>query len=73
MYPVFMKSRTLFENLLKNYKAEDALSVSFAKSMKRKIVYFVVRWSHIVRCLGEDEEEIDEFLQVRELLVKYAA
>ena len=67
MYPVFMKTRNLFEHLLKKYKAEDAVNVSYDKSMKRKIVYFVVRWSHIVRYLREDEEEVEEFLQVRKL------
>ena len=68
MHSVFMKTVEMFEHLLKNYRAEDALSASF--EMKRKIIYFVVRWSHIVGDLREEDEGAYQFLQVRMFFVE---
>ena len=59
-----MKSEVLFDILLKNYRSEDAIGIPFQKSMKRKVVYFVVRWSHIITYLRDGDREAEEFLQV---------
>ena len=64
MYSTFMKGEDLFKILLNRYRSEDSGSVPFDRSNKRKIVYFVVRWSHIITYLRSEDEAAEGFLQV---------
>ena len=63
MYSTFMKSDALFEILLSRYRAEESSTTPFDRSVKRKIVYFVIRWSHIVTYL-KDDDATDGLLKV---------
>lgn len=67
MHLVFMSTKSLLDLLLKIYRSEDPLSSSFEKSMKRKVVYFVVRWSRIMTYEQPDSQAVEEFLRVRKL------
>ena len=68
-FATFMKSDSLFRELLDRYQSEDPLGIPFERSMKRKIVYFIVRWSYIMTYLREDDIAADIFLKVTYELV----
>ncbi|CAK8694920.1 unnamed protein product [Clavelina lepadiformis] len=61
MHVVFMQSDRLCELLLKHYNSEDT-DVDFERSIKRKVVYFVVRWSHISSYFFAEDEVIQDFV-----------
>lgn len=67
-FATFMKSDILFNVLLDRYRSEDINSISFDRSMKRKIVYFVVRWSYIFTYLRLEDEDALQFLKVKKQL-----
>nr|CAB3265439.1 rap guanine nucleotide exchange factor 4-like [Phallusia mammillata] len=63
MYPVFMTTDHLCNLLLKHYRSEKADNVECSRSLKRKVVYFTVRWSHISSYLFKSDSTIESFLK----------
>uniref|UniRef100_H2Z6D1 Rap guanine nucleotide exchange factor 4 n=1 Tax=Ciona savignyi TaxID=51511 RepID=H2Z6D1_CIOSA len=62
-YKLFTDSKHLCEYLLKQYRAGD--------SLKKGVVYFVVRWSHIHTYIFHEDPDIQSFLKVDTNFIKH--
>lgn len=63
MYQVFMSTQDICKCLMNLYHSEKAEQIDATKSIKRKVVYFVVRWSHIATHIFYDQPAIGSFLK----------
>nr|XP_039262426.1 uncharacterized protein LOC120338473 [Styela clava] len=63
MYQVFMSTQELCKQLMNIYQSETSEQIDATKSIKRKVVYFVVRWSHIATHIFYDQPAVGPFLK----------
>jgi len=49
---------------MQHYRSEDVENSDFAKSLKRRVIYFTVRWSHIGSYLFSASPAVQAFLAV---------
>lgn len=64
MYKLFMSTQELFDLLLKQYKSEKNGQMDLNKSVKRQVIYFVVRWSQIATYLFYEDPFVPPYLKV---------
>lgn len=64
MYQVFMSTQDICKCLMNLYHSEKTEQIDATKSIKRKVVYFVVRWSHIATHIFYDQPAIGPFIKV---------
>jgi len=64
MHQVFISTEKLCQLLMQHYRSEDVENSDFAKSLKRRVIYFTVRWSHIGSYLFSASPAVQAFLAV---------